>query len=299
MQAANTAINRRQFLHSSSCAMAALALAPPLRAETQPIPQKIFASMGLAAPLEKAAFLKLQGAEFLTVGVGDLLVPDQPVAAFEQNLTKLAASPLPVLACNGFIRPTHLRCTGPDANHEPILEWADTTFRRMKIAGGKFIVFGSGAARQVPEGWTKHQAISQFVSLLKLMGPLAEAQGIIVTIEQLQAKECNLINHLVEAAAIIRTAAHPNIRLLADLYHMAVMGDTPADLTSAMDVIAHVEIAEKEGRTVPGVNGDDFRPFFKVLKESNYRGSISMEGKWQDNQIANAFKEIAKQAANT
>ena len=60
----------------------------------------------------------------------------------------------------------------------------------------------------------------------------------------------------------------------------------------------HVEIAEKEGRTYPGVKGDDFRPFFKVLREAGYKGAINMEAKGTDEQIAAAFKEIAKQAAD-
>jgi sugar phosphate isomerase/epimerase len=128
------------------------------------------------------------------------------------------------------------------------------------------------------------------------MGPLAEAHGITVTVEQLRAEECNYINRIGEGAALIRAAGHPNIRLLADLYHMASMGDTPTDLKAAMDVVTHVEIAEKNGRTVPGVNGDDFRPFFRVLRESGYQGAISIEGKWDDAQLGPAFAEITKQA---
>jgi sugar phosphate isomerase/epimerase len=45
------------------------------------------------------------------------------------------------------------------------------------------------------------------------------------------------------------------------------------------------------------VGGDDFRPFFRVLREAGYSGAISIEGKGSDDQIAAAFKEIAKQAA--
>jgi sugar phosphate isomerase/epimerase len=63
-----------------------------------------------------------------------------------------------------------------------------------------------------------------------------------------------------------------------------------------MDVIAHLEIAEKEHRTAPGTQGDDFRPFFKVLKEASYTGAISIEGKWEDAAIAKAFQEINRQA---
>jgi len=45
------------------------------------------------------------------------------------------------------------------------------------------------------------------------------------------------------------------------------------------------------------VRGDDFRPYFRVLRAANYQGAISLEGKGTDEQIGKAFKEIAKQAA--
>ena len=288
-------VTRRKFLHTGSLALASAAFMPRLMAETPG--KNLFSAMGIAAPLNKAAALKTEGAEFLTESVGTFLVPDKDEAEFEKNLAKLKASPLPILACNGFIRPANLHCVGPEANHHAILTWADTTFRRMNKANGKFIVFGSGSARQIPNGWPKAKAEAQFVALLKLLGPLAEAQSITVTVEQLQTDECNFINHIGEGATLIRAAGHPNIRLLADLYHMACMDDTPTDLKTAMDVVVHVEIAEKVGRTVPGISGDDFRPYFRVLRETGYKGAVSIEGTWEPGQISPAFKEIAKQAA--
>ncbi len=290
-------LSRRNFLHASGITLIGSALLPKLSAEPIATEKKLFSAMGIAAPLNKATELKAAGAEFLTLGVGDFLVPDQPDEAFEKNLVKLAASPLPVLACNGFIRPANLHCIGPQANHDLILKWADIAFRRLKKANGKFIVFGSAGARQLPDGWPREKANEQFVALLKLLGPLAEAQGITVTVEQLRVQECNFINHIGEGAALIRAANHPNIRMLADLYHIASGGDTPADLKAAMDVVAHVEIAEKQSRSVPGVSGDDFRPYFRVIKEAGYQGAVSIEGKWTDAQLGPAFKEIAKQAA--
>jgi hydroxypyruvate isomerase len=67
-------------------------------------------------------------------------------------------------------------------------------------------------------------------------------------------------------------------------------------LKAAMDVVAHIEIAEKAERSVPGVKGDDFRPYFRVLRESGYQGAISIEGRGTDEQIGAAFREIAKQS---
>jgi sugar phosphate isomerase/epimerase len=285
--------NRRAFLRTGLLAATSLCGVKAAHgAETG----GLFSAMGISGGIGKAAFLKEQGAEFLTVGTNDLLCPDQPEEVFAKKLAQALAAPLPVLACNGFIRPAHLRCVGPEANHDEVLAWADTAFGRLKRVKGKFMVFGSGGARRIPEGWPREKAEEQFIALLKRMGPLAEKHGITVVVEQLQAKECNFINRIAHAASLIRAAGHPHIRLLADLYHMARMDDTPDDLKNAMDVVVHIEIAEKEERTFPGIKGDDFRPFFRVLKQSAYHGAISIEGKGDDSQIAAAFREIAKQS---
>jgi sugar phosphate isomerase/epimerase len=288
---------RRGFCRQGALAVSGVFLASRVLGGQAVTGKKLFSAMGIAASLDRAAALKAQGADFLTLSTGDFLVPDKPDAEFAKNLAKLADSPLPVLACNGFIRPKHLRCVGADANHDEILAWAGIAFRRLKVAGGKFIVFGSAGARALKDDWPKDKADAQFVALLKRMGPLAAEQGITVAVEQLQASECNYINRIGEGAALIRETSHPNIRLLADLYHMARMGDAPQDLKAAMDVVVHVEIAEKDGRTFPGVKGDDFRPFFRVLREAGYQGAINIEGNGIDEQVAPAFREIAKQAA--
>ena len=75
---------------------------------------------------------------------------------------------------------------------------------------------------------------------------------------------------------------------------IAVGDPRPHVLAGAASKIA--EVLTAQGRTVPGVSGDDFRPYFHVLREANYQGAMSIEGKWTDEQLAPAFKEIAKQA---
>ena len=295
----NHSFSRRAFLRAGALAAGAVALGTRLHgAAAEAAKRPLFSSYGIAASLDKAAELKAQGAEFLTESVGAFLVPDQGDEVFARNLERLKASPLPVLACNSFIRPAHLRCVGADATHDQVLAWANTCFRRLGQAGGKFIVFGSGGSRQLRDGWPKAKADEQFVALLKRMGPLAAEQGVTVAVEQLQERECNYITRIGEGAAIIRAVGHPNVRLLADFYHMACMGDTAADLDAAMDVISHVEIAEKAERTVPGVKGDDFRPYLRVLRKHGYHGAISIEGRWEMPQVGPAFAEIARQAAD-
>jgi sugar phosphate isomerase/epimerase len=290
-------MTRRTFLHTAAVTTAGVVAAPRLLADAIAAPRPLFSQMGISATLDKAAALKAAGAQFLTEGVDRVLMPDKSDAEFSALVEKLRAAPLPVLACGGFIRPAHLRCVGADANHDQVLAWAATCFTRLKKIGGKFIVFGSGGARKLKDGWPVEKADEQFVALLKKMGPLAAASGVTVVVEQLREQECNYINRIAHGARLIRAAGHPHIRLLADLYHMACMGDTPEDLAAAMDVVAHHEIAEKKNRTIPGVDGDDFRPFFKVLRKHGYAGVISVEGRWEPDQVAPAFKEMARQAA--
>lgn len=282
------------MIHSTVAAVSAFAILT--LASSGEAPKPLFCCVGMSGGMDKAADLKKAGAQFLTVGVGSLLIPDKPDSEFEKKLGELKKCPLPVLACNSFIRPKHLRCVGADATHEQVLEWADTTFKRAKKAGVKFIVFGSSGSRRLKDDWPKEKADEQFIALLKKMGPLAEAQGVTVVLEQLNEKECNYITRIAEGAKIVRAVDHPNVRLLGDLYHMRKMGDTPEDLEKAMDVIVHMEIAEKEDRTAPGVQGDDFRPYFEVLRKAGYKGAISLEGRWKMEQLPKAFETILEQA---
>lgn len=258
---------------------------------------RLFVQVGTTGDPGRATDLKKQGIDFMTGNTSKFLVPDKGEDVFAKNLEALKACPLPMLACNGFIRPKHLRCTGEDANHDEVLAWAEICFRRLAQAGGKFIVFGSGGSRNLRNGWSVEQADPQFVALLKRMGPIAEKHGIMVVVEQLNSKECNYINRIEHSARLIREVGHPCVRILADIYHMAMDGDTPDDLKKAMDVVAHIEIAEKKGRAYPGVGGQDFTPFFKVLKGAGYKGPINIEGRGKTEQLAKAIETIRAQEA--
>lgn len=287
--------SRRQFLQTASLASLGLALgARPARAASS---GKLFSAMGVTASVDRAAEVKAAGADYLVESVGRLLMPEKPEADFAPMLAAAQAASLPVLGANGFLRDPKLRATGPDADHPRVLDFAAVAFQRMKQVGGEFIVFGSGGSRKIPEGFPKEKADEQFIALLSAMGPLAAKEGVSVFVEQLQQRECNYLMHLREVVHVVSQTNHPNIRALADIYHMTNMGDTPADLQKALPWLGLMEIAEKVQRTAPGVVGEDFRPFFAVLAKGGYKGRITVEGRWNAEQLKNAFAEMKKQAA--
>ena len=284
-------LSRREFSRSLLLASAGLAL-PSLRAAHHKVPVP---SLGVQTDLANAAAVKAAGGSWIGLNVASWLDPDGPEAAFRARLEEAAASPLPIYACNSFIRRKDLKCNGPNANHDEVMEYVKRAFSRAERAGVKFITFGSSGSRRLPEGYDYQHALEQFTTRLQRMGPAAGDHGVTVQVEQLQKREVNFINRIGEMEQVVRDANHPNIRGVADFYHMVAEGDTAADLAKAVDIVSHVEIAELEGRRVPGTGGQDFRPYFKVLKESGYTGRIGIEGKYQLDELAGGFSTIAKQ----
>lgn len=244
-------------------------------------PQRLAAPVAVCADMGKTDALKAAGAGGIECGVSAFLVPDKPAAVFEANLQRLRASGMKMVSCNGFL-PSSMTVVGPAPKHDQILVWADTAFRRAAAAGIPYIVFGSGGARRVPEGFAREQAVEQFVQLCRRLGPIAARYGVTVVIEPLNSRETNLVNSVTEGADIVRRTGHKNIRLLCDIFHMAAESESPQAIVDAGKYIRHCHVAEAARRTPPGVDGDDFRPYFRALRKIGYKGAVSIECIWKD-----------------
>lgn len=264
----------------------------------RPGPKAFAPEIGICTPLDNVAVAKSAGCDYIEEGVQRFLVPDRPEAEFRENLARLGQSALPVLACNGFL-PEALKSVGPEARHDAILAFAETAFRRAREAGVRHIVFGSSGSRNIPEGFDRAEARRQLVGLLKRLGPAASRYGIVVALEPLRRAECNFINTVAEGAEIVREVDDPSIRLLADIYHMLYEDEGPGSLVAAGPLLVHCHIAEEEGRTAPGVHGQDFRPYLEALRRIGYSGRISFEGRWTDlaTELPVAVKTLEAQIA--
>lgn len=238
-------------------------------------------AIGVCTSVSKGGTLNAAGYEYVEEGVQRFLIPNQPEEKFLENYRKLQAAPLPILACNGFL-PGSLKSVGPDPKHDEILTFAETAFRRAKISGIKFIVFGSSGSRSIPKGFDVPKAKQQFVSLLKRMGPIAGKYGVVVVIEPLNRSETNFINSLADGAEIVRLVDHPNVKLLADIYHMLRENEPANEIIKAGEYLRHCHIAENKDRGAPGAANEDFTPYFAALKQIGYTGAISVECRWRN-----------------
>jgi sugar phosphate isomerase/epimerase len=295
-------IDRRHLLRLMGVGAAAL-MAGPLAgrlwsAEEAAPAAKAQVAFGVCGRMGNARMLKDAGCDYIEEAVGGLLMPDKGDEEFAKRLPEISAALLPVKNCNSFL-PGGLKSVGPEAKHAEILAYANTAFRRARMVGVDVITFGSGGSRKIPDGFSKDEAKRQFIELLKGMGPLAAAQGIRVSVEPLNKGECNFLNNIREVAEVVRAAGHASIGITADLYHMVLGDDVPADLDANIDVLHHFHIAEKAKRALPGVAGDDFRGWFGVLAKHRWQGRISIESGGGGDQAAyaKAFDYLRKQAA--
>ena len=231
--------------------------------------------------LNRAPAAAACGLDYLEANVASFLVPELPDSAFAAQRAAADTLGLPIYSANGFV-PADIKVVGPEADLERAGRYAEVAIRRAAEAGMKILVLGSSRSRSIPEGFPREEAEDQFLSMVKGMAPVAEACGIIVAIEPLQASETNFINTVAEGAEMARRSGSPNICVIADFYHMAREGEPAEDIVAAADKLVHCHIAECAGRTPPGVDGDDFTPYLKALKKIGYTGRISFECKWGD-----------------
>lgn len=277
-------VSRRDFIQYTASVLAGL----PAVSATGQLVNDGKPSVGLSLPLGvctsygKADLLKSLGYSFVEENVGRFLIPDQGGdAQYETNKLALKQQGVPVRSYVSFF-PGKLKSVGPDIHHDAILERAEMGLRRAKECGSKNIVFGSGGSRFIPSGFDRDTAKKQHIALCQKMAPIAETYGITLAVEPLNRGETNFINSLAEGADIVRAVNNPWFRLQCDIYHMLKEDERPEEIVKYGEYITHCHIAEKQSRTAPGVKGDDFRPYFRALKQINYQGGLSLECNWTD-----------------
>jgi sugar phosphate isomerase/epimerase len=282
-------LNRRTFVQSLGAA-GAVCLTGCRSAQAKPSAQSPKLLFGLCASPDKAEKIKAIGYDFIEGGVASFLKPDASDADFAPELAKLRACALPIRSCNGFI-PSKFKLTGPATTHDAALDYAVKACRRADEAGVSFIVFGSGGARRVPDGFDLPQGKAQFIDFCKKLGDRIGDRKVTVVLEPLNRSETNLLNTVTDGIGYVDAIQSPRIQLLADLYHVRRENESPDALRQAGARLRHCHIAELEKRMAPGTRGEDFSPFLKALKDIGYVGGVSCECGWPKENVEAAWKK--------
>lgn len=182
------------------------------------------------------------------------------------------------IECFNGMFPGDIRLTGEWVDYSKVNSYLFEVLEKAALFCPSIIVFGSGGARNLPEGFSKEYGTEQLAFLLsRYVAPLFSKYGITCAIEPLCTAECNIINTVEEGAALAQAVSDDHICLLADIYHMMQNGETADSILQLKDKPVHLHIASKD-RVLPHLNdGTDYKPFFDALKKIGYDGRISLE----------------------
>ena len=129
---------------------------------------------------------------------------------------------------------------------------------------------------------TRQQQHDSIVAGLKAAAPLVEDAGITLVFEPLNTR----IDHvgyylwsLDEAFQIVEEVGSPNVKVLLDLYHQAVMDDLDIEMIVAnLDKIGHFHMAGHPGRHEPLIDCKvDYAAILSAIRKAGYTEAVGLE----------------------
>jgi sugar phosphate isomerase/epimerase len=168
--------------------------------------------------------------------------------------------------------------TSPDPN---VRERTESYLRALvdfcSDIGGRIIVFGSPAQRNIPEGVDLTDAWKWAVNILKRCSQYAEQRGVYICIEPLRRDTTNFINTVDEAIKLIEDVSCRNFKLVLDVYAMTGVKE-PVDrqIEKGGKYLMHLH-ANDENMGGPGFGSADYEAIVRGLRKIGFEGYVSVE----------------------
>lgn len=108
-------------------------------------------------------------------------------------------------------------------------------------------------------------------------GSSAARHKVTILLEPLNRYECDYLNTIDDAAAVIREIGSANIRVLADTFHMNMEEvDIAGQLSRNIDSIGYIHLVDSN-RQMPGAGHIRIPGIVRALHQNNYQGYLSFE----------------------
>ena len=204
-------------------------------------------------------------------------------------------SGLPCEGCNNFF-PTDIRLTGPNVDFPAVFEYVDRAIATAASFGAKNIVFGSGGAKHVPDGYSTADAYAQIVRMLQYAASVCAKYDMTIAIEPLRKAECNIINTFAEGARLSSHVGSARVGVLVDLFHLVCEDESYQNINAyGPGRLVHVHISNPNGRMFPVLHDGSetaYRLFSESILHIGYDGRISCEA-YSTNAQADAPRTLA------
>lgn len=217
-------------------------------------------------------------ADYVEIAARDLYGMDPAFYATVKNAVEDGR--IKTYSCNGLFPGEGMRLTGDDVDWQVIRNYCDEVFYKLAELKINMLVFGSGQAKNVPDGFDRAKAWDQLYRLGDSMSDLAKQYGQTIVVEPLRYEEVNIVNTVEEGAEYCRKVHRDEFKLLVDFYHFAMNKEPVESLKKHRDLLVHAHIATADDRSRP-VTEEQWHFFaecLEQLKAIDYRGGLSFEG---------------------
>jgi hydroxypyruvate isomerase len=164
------------------------------------------------------------------------------------------------------------------STHREFLNGLPTSVAAAQQLGAKLMIATTGDALSGVSRGEQHEAL---VAVYSAAADVLSGSGIVLAIEPLNDRVDHKGYYLTSTAEgldIVDEVGRPEVKLLYDIYHSAVMGeDTATVLAGRVDRVAHVHLADAPGRHEPGTGSMDWRARLAWLEANGYRGRVGLE----------------------
>lgn len=233
---------------------------------------------GVCGRIDKLPILKKHKYDYIELNFSDMVFSDE--AQFGETYDAIEHYGLPAECYNCFFK-SDIKLNG-DIDYDFIASYAEKGFSRAKTLGGKIAVLGSGAARRIPDGYQRENAVKQFVRVLNICGEIAGKHGMTLAVEPLNIHETNFINTVAEGIEICKLADNENVKCLVDFFHVYMNGETTDAVKNSAGMLCHAHIARPNpDRRAPSMADiSECSAWAEALKACGYTARISLEAKF-------------------
>jgi hydroxypyruvate isomerase len=147
----------------------------------------------------------------------------------------------------------------------------------VEATGLRFVHFTSGIPKP---GVTFEQSHATYFDNLRFALDLLAPYRVVVLIEPINSTDLPgyFMHTLALARQVIAGIGYDDLKLLFDVYHLAMTGLDPVEaFRESRRDIGHVQLADHPGRHEPGTGAIDFAALLNAAEETDYRGWFSAE----------------------
>ena len=164
------------------------------------------------------------------------------------------------------------------ADHATVLAGVRDAVPVAQRLGGARMIVASGFRLA---GVTEAEQRTRIVQVLREAARIAEDGGAQILLEPVHmviGGQLMAVHTVRQGLDIVEEVGSPALRLLADVYHGAVSGETFAQaFADRTELVGHVQVADFEGRHEPGTGALPWASLVPLLRERGYTGAVGLE----------------------